>query len=104
MVAGDELTWKMYEIGATCSLNQCEKTATTKRVMKYKPKEIKELAAFIAAIRPGFKSLLDGFLNRIEYTNGEKAIDDLLERLFSLHALPGSGYEDLLVARYSNEG
>ena len=82
MVAGDELTWKMYEIGATCSLNQCEKTATTKRVMKYKPKEIKELAAFIAAIRPGFKSLLDGFLNRIEYTNGEKAIDDLLKDCF----------------------
>ena len=36
---------------------------------KYKPKEIKELAAFIAAIRPGFKSLLDGFLNRINYSN-----------------------------------
>lgn len=82
MVTGDELTWKMYEIGATCSLNQCEKAATTKRVMKYKPKEIKELAAFIAAIRPGFKSLLDGFLNRIEYTNGEKAIDDLLKDCF----------------------
>ena len=82
MVSGDELTWKMYEIGATCSLNQCEKPTTTKRVMKYKPKEIKELAAFIAGIRPGFKSLIDGFLSRIEYTNGEKAIDDLLRDCF----------------------
>lgn len=82
MVTGDELTWKMYEIGATCSLNQCEKPATTKRVMKYKPKEIKELAAFIAGVRPGFKSLIDGFLNRITYTNGEKSIDDLLEDCF----------------------
>lgn len=82
MVQGDELTWKMYEIGATCSLNQCEKPATTKRVMKYKPKEIKELAAFIAGIRPGFKSLLDGFLNRVEYSNGEKAIDELLKDCF----------------------
>lgn len=82
MVAGDKLTWKMYEIGATCSLNQCEKPTTTKRVMKYKPKEIKELAAFIAGIRPGFKSLIDGFLNRITYSNGEKAIDDLLEDCF----------------------
>jgi DNA polymerase III alpha subunit/intein/homing endonuclease len=82
MVQGDELTWRMYEIGATCSLNQCEKPATTKRVMKYKPKEIKELAAFIAGIRPGFKSLLDGFLNRVEYSNGEKAIDELLKDCF----------------------
>lgn len=82
MVTGDEKTWKMYEIGATCCLNQCEKATTTKRVMKYKPKEIKELAAFIAAIRPGFKSLLDGFLNRINYSNGEKAIDDLLKDCF----------------------
>jgi len=82
MVQNDEATWKMYEIGATCSLNQCEKPATTKRVMKYKPKEIKELAAFIAGIRPGFKSLLEGFLNRVEYTNGEKTIDDLLKDCF----------------------
>lgn len=82
MVTGDEQTWKMYEIGATCCLNQCEKATTTKRVMKYKPREIKELAAFIAAIRPGFKSLLDGFLNRIDYSNGEKAIDDLLRDCF----------------------
>ena len=50
MVTNDELTWKMYEIGATCCLNQCEKSTTTKRVMRYKPKEIKELAAFIAGI------------------------------------------------------
>ena len=82
MVTNDELTWKMYEIGATCCLNQCEKSTTTKRVMRYKPKEIKELAAFIAGIRPGFKSLIDGFLNREEYTNGEKAIDELLKDCF----------------------
>lgn len=82
MVSSDELTWKMYEIGATCSLNQCEKPSTTKKVMKYKPKNIKELAAFIAGIRPGFKSLINGFLDRIEYSNGEKAIDELLKDCF----------------------
>ena len=82
MVSGDELTWKMYEIGATCSLNQCEKPSTTKKVMKYKPKNIKELAAFIAGIRPGFKSLINGFLDRIEYSNGEKTIDELLKDCF----------------------
>lgn len=82
MVQNDDMTWRLYEIGATCCLNQCEKASTTKKVMKYKPKSIKELAAFIAAIRPGFKTLLNGFLNRIEYSNGEKAIDDLLKDCF----------------------
>lgn len=82
MVQGDNETWNLYAIGATCCLNQCEKASTTKKVMKYKPKEIKELAAFIAGIRPGFKSLLDGFLNRVEHTNGEKAIDELLKDCF----------------------
>ena len=82
MVSDDELTWKMYAMGATCSLNQCEKASTTKKVMKYKPQNIKELAAFIAGIRPGFKSLINGFLDRIEYSNGEKAIDELLKDCF----------------------
>ena len=82
MVTEDEKTWRMYEIGATCCLNQCEKASTTKKVMKFKPKNIKELAAFIAGIRPGFKSLINGFLDRVEYTNGEPAIDELLEDCF----------------------
>ena len=40
------------------------------------------MAAFIAGIRPGFKSLINGFLDRVEYTNGEPAIDELLEDCF----------------------
>lgn len=82
MVEGDALTWDLYAKGITCCLNQCEKPSTTKKVMKYKPSNIKELSAFIAGIRPGFKSLIDGFLNRIEYTNGEDEIDNLLDDCF----------------------
>lgn len=82
MVTDDELTWKLYEDGATCCLNQCEKTATTKRVMQYKPKNIKELSAFIAGIRPGFKSHINNFIDRIPYSSGEQVIDDLLEDCF----------------------
>ena len=33
--------------------------------MKYKPKNISELSAFIAGIRPAFKSLLDKLINEI---------------------------------------
>ncbi len=82
MVAYDKPTWDLYANGITCCLNQCEKPSTTKKAMKYKPQNIKELAAFIAGIRPGFKSLINGFLERIEYTSGEKAIDELLEDCF----------------------
>ena len=83
MVNGDDATWQLYADGATCCLNQCEKIGTTQKVMRYKPTNPKELAAFIAAIRPGFKSHLDGFLSRTPYTNGEPAIDDLLSGCFN---------------------
>jgi len=82
MVSEDKATWDLYARGITCCLNQCEKESTTKKAMKYKPKCIKELAAFIAGIRPGFKSQLNGFLNREDYTNGEQAIDELLADCF----------------------
>lgn len=32
MIDGDEETWKIYEKGITCCINQCEKEATTNRV------------------------------------------------------------------------
>lgn len=79
MVTGDQPTWNLYANGITCCLNQVEKTSTTAKVKTYKPKNIEELAAFIAAIRPGFKSLIDTFLDRKPYTTGEKKIDHLLE-------------------------
>ena len=82
MVTNDKTTWDLYANGITCCLNQCEKTGTTQKVMRYKPQSVKELAAFIAGIRPGFKSLLNGFLDRIEYTNGEPEIDKMLEDCF----------------------
>lgn len=82
MVNGDKATWDLYKNGITCCLNQCEKASTTKKVMRYAPQSVQELCAFVAAIRPGFKSLLDGFLDRKEYSCGEPAIDELLEDSF----------------------
>lgn len=83
MVDGDQKVWDLYAKGITCCLNQCEKPGTTKKAMIYKPQTVQELAAFIAGIRPGFKSLVDGFLQRVEYSNGEQAIDDLLKDSFN---------------------
>lgn len=79
MIDGDKATWDIYAKGITCCVNQCEKEATTNRVKKYKPKNLAELSSFIAAIRPGFASLLNTFLNREPYTTGEGKIDALLE-------------------------
>lgn len=78
MIDNDKKTWDIYANGITCCVNQCEKKATTNRVKKYKPQNLAELSSFIAAIRPGFASLLSTFLNREPYTTGEKKIDDLL--------------------------
>ena len=78
MIDGDKKTWDIYEKGITCCINQCEKEVTTNRVKKYKPQNLAELSSFIAAIRPGFASLLNTFLNREPYTTGEKKIDELL--------------------------
>ena len=71
--------WDMYKRGATCCLNQVEKTGTSARVAKYQPKNISELCAFIAAIRPGFKSMYKIFEERQPFSYGVKAFDDLIQ-------------------------
>lgn len=75
----DEKTWKIYENGLTCTINQADSNFATPLVMKYNPKSVAEMSAFVAAIRPGFASLLEGFINRKPYTTGVKELDDLLE-------------------------
>lgn len=78
LVKNDKATWDIYAKGATCCINQVEKTGSTMKVMKYKPHDIAELSMFIAAIRPGFASLIDNFLARKYYTTGQKEIDQVL--------------------------
>lgn len=79
MVTGDQPTWDIYAKGITCCVNQLEKDGTRHNMMQYKATNIQELSAFIAAIRPGFKSLLRTFLERKPYSTGEPKIDELLE-------------------------
>lgn len=83
MIKDDPLTWGIYEKGATCCVNQLEKQSTAQKAMKYKPKTLAELSAFIAGIRPGFASLLPHFLNREDYATGESKIDELLSDSYS---------------------
>lgn len=71
--------WTMYEKGYVIGLNQVEKNSTKRKVMKYKPKNISELSAFIAGIRPAFKSLLDKLINREHFEYGIPTLDKLLQ-------------------------
>ena len=75
----DNTTWSIYKNGCTIGVNQCEQSGTVQRVMKYAPKNISELCAFIAAIRPGFKSMYKTFESRKSFSYGIKTLDDLIQ-------------------------
>lgn len=79
MANNDPQVWEMYAKGYTMGLNQVEQQATTERVMRYKPRNIEELTAFVAAVRPGFKSMLDIFLSRSNFSYNIPALDKLLQ-------------------------
>lgn len=75
----DNKVWDLYENGITTTLNQTDSDFATNLVMKYKPIKYEELSSFVAAIRPGFASLLNVFINRESYSNGVEALDNLLK-------------------------
>jgi len=75
----DDPAWDIYKKGCTIGINQCEQTGTASRVAKYAPRNISELGAFVAAIRPGFKSMYKEFESRKPFAYGVKAFDDLIQ-------------------------
>lgn len=76
---GDEDVWGIYEKALGMGINQVEQSGTIGRVAKYKPKNISELSAFVAAIRPGFKSNYKQFEAREPFSYGVKTIDELIQ-------------------------
>lgn len=78
-IKDDEEVWNLYANGFTMGLNQCEREKTTERVMQYKPRNVVELAAFVAAVRPGFKSMLSTFVSRERFSYGIPSLDKLLQ-------------------------
>lgn len=79
MCPPDDIAWSIYERGCTLGINQCEREGTRARVMKYKPRNISELSAFVAAIRPGGASFYKQFESREPFSYGVKAFDDLIQ-------------------------
>lgn len=82
LVKGDKATWDVYANGITCSVNQCESSRTTEKVMRYQPKTVEELTAFVAGIRPSFASNYEIFERREKFEYGVKVLDDLLQGEF----------------------
>lgn len=75
----DEKVWKLFEDGLTATLNQAETDNATPKIMRYKPRSIEDLSAFVAAIRPSFASLMDTFLDRKPFSYGVEAFDELMK-------------------------
>ena len=78
-IENDTNVWSMYHIGATQLLNQCERPAQTERCKLFKPQNIVELSSFIAAIRPGFRQMLQTFISRTPFQYGISSLDNLLK-------------------------
>lgn len=78
----DDRVWDVYAKGLTTTINQADSDFDKQILKKYQPKNLAELSAYVAAIRPGFASLLNNFVERQPYTTGVKDLDDILDDSF----------------------
>ena len=78
----DSKVWDVYANALTTTINQSDSDFGKQTLKRYKPTSLAEMSAWVAAIRPGFASLLNNFLDRLPYTTGVKELDDILEDSF----------------------
>lgn len=74
----DPRTWDVFAKGLTMGVNQCQGAKTIEKLMRYKPRSLQDMSAFVAAIRPGFKSMVNKFLGREKFNYGVPAFDEQL--------------------------
>lgn len=79
LTKNDPATWDILAKGWTQGINQCQGTGTTEKLVTYKPRSLQDLSAFVAAIRPGFKSMAPKFLHREKFEYGIPSFDALLK-------------------------
>lgn len=75
----NDAAWEVYSRGCTIGVNQVEQIGTSARVAKYSPTNIAELCAFVAAIRPGFKSMYKKFESKQPFSYGIPSFDNLIQ-------------------------
>lgn len=78
----DDKVWDIYANALTTTINQSDSDFGKQTLKRYKPTSLAEMSAWVAAIRPGFASLLNNFLDRLPYTTGVKELDDILDDSF----------------------
>ena len=76
---GNKKVWEVYKNGWTMGINQVEQHGTRSRASKYAPKNISELSAFVAAVRPGFASMYKTFESREQFEYGIQSFDKLIQ-------------------------
>ena len=78
----DDKVWDIYANGLTTTINQSDSDFGKQTLKRYKPTSLAEMSAWVAAIRPGFASLLNNFLDRLPYSTGVEALDNILDDSF----------------------
>jgi len=75
----NQKVWNIYKNAWTMGINQVEQTSTSGRVAVYAPQNISELSAFVAAVRPGFKSNYKQFESREPFCYDIPSLDNLIQ-------------------------
>ena len=75
----DQKTFDIYKNKLTSTINQVDSEFATNLVSKYTINSVAEMSAFVAAIRPGFASLLNNFIDRKAYSTGVEELDNILK-------------------------
>lgn len=78
----DDKVWDIYANALTTTINQSDSDFGKQTLKRYKPTSLAEMSAWVAAIRPGFASLLNNFLDRLPYSTGVEALDGILDDSF----------------------
>ena len=78
----DDKVWDIYANALTTTINQSDSNFGKQTLKRYKPTSLAEMSAWVAAIRPGFASLLNNFLDRLPYSTGVEALDNILDDSF----------------------
>ena len=78
----DDKVWDVYANALTTTINQSDSDFGKQTLKRYKPTSLAEMSAWVAAIRPGFASLLNNFLDRLPYSTGVNELDSILQDSF----------------------
>lgn len=78
----DDKVWELFENKLTCTLNQVDGDWATELLEQFRPKNISDMAMFVACLRPFFNSWRDSFIARKPNTSKSKHLNELLKSTY----------------------